>query len=68
MMYREDQLIYAPSDLVRFVSSPFSTWMDRYNIERIGVSHCTGLEKASRLHNRLGERFFFGMVGTVVEA
>jgi 7,8-dihydropterin-6-yl-methyl-4-(beta-D-ribofuranosyl)aminobenzene 5'-phosphate synthase len=40
--------------------------IDRFNIERIGVSHCTGLEKAAMLHARLGERFFFGCVGAVL--
>ena len=42
--------------------------IDRYRIERIGVSHCTGLPKASLLHARLKEKFFFGNVGTVLEA
>ena len=41
--------------------------IDRYQIERIGVSHCTGLPKAAMLHAQLGERFFFGTVGTVLE-
>ena len=41
--------------------------IDRYNIEKVGVSHCTGLMKASLLHARLGERFFFGCVGAVLE-
>jgi 7,8-dihydropterin-6-yl-methyl-4-(beta-D-ribofuranosyl)aminobenzene 5'-phosphate synthase len=41
--------------------------IDNYNIEHIGVSHCTGLEKASLLHARLGKRFFFGTVGAVLE-
>ena len=41
--------------------------IDQYNIERIGVSHCTGLEKASLMHARLGQRFFFGTVGAVLE-
>jgi 7,8-dihydropterin-6-yl-methyl-4-(beta-D-ribofuranosyl)aminobenzene 5'-phosphate synthase len=41
--------------------------IDNYNIEHIGVPHCTGLEKASRLHARLGKRFFFGTVGAVLE-
>ncbi len=41
--------------------------IDQYGIERIGVSHCTGLEKAAMLHARLGERFFFGTVGSVLE-
>ena len=42
--------------------------IDRYQIERIGVSHCTGMSKAAMLHAQLGERFFFGNVGTVLEA
>ncbi len=41
--------------------------IDRYHIERVGVSHCTGLAKASLLHARLKERFFFGCVGSVLE-
>jgi len=41
--------------------------LDRYGIERLGVSHCTGLEKAAELRARLGERFFFGCVGAVLE-
>ena len=42
--------------------------IDRYQIERIGVSHCTGLANASRLHAKLKERFFFGSVGATLEA
>ncbi|MBC2712818.1 MAG: MBL fold metallo-hydrolase [Desulfosarcina sp.] len=41
--------------------------IDRYGIEKMGVSHCTGLEKAAILHARLGERFFFGCVGAELE-
>lgn len=39
-----------------------------FAIERIGVSHCTGLKTAARLAAEFGERFFFCNVGTVVEA
>ena len=39
-----------------------------FDIERIGVSHCTGLKTASRLAGEFGDRFFFCNVGTVVEA
>ncbi len=39
-----------------------------FDIERLGVSHCTGLKTASRLAGEFGERFFFCNVGTVVEA
>ena len=41
--------------------------IDHYQIERIGVSHCTGLPRAAMLHAKLGERFFFGNVGTTLE-
>ncbi|MEN8200659.1 MAG: MBL fold metallo-hydrolase [Thermodesulfobacteriota bacterium] len=41
--------------------------IDAYNIEYLGVSHCTGLEKAALLHARLGKRFFFGSVGAGLE-
>jgi len=43
------------------------TVLDRLQIEKVGVSHCTGLPKAAQLSARLGERFFFGNVGTVLE-
>lgn len=42
--------------------------IDRYQIEHLGVSHCTGLAKASLLHAKLKERFFFGSVGATLEA
>ncbi|MDM8525410.1 MBL fold metallo-hydrolase [Desulfococcaceae bacterium HSG8] len=41
--------------------------IDHYQIERMGVSHCTGLIKASLLHAKLKERFFFGCVGAALE-
>ena len=31
------QLIYSPSDLVRYSSSPFASWMDRYHLENPGA-------------------------------
>jgi len=40
--------------------------LKQFDIERIGVSHCTGLEVSSRLLQEFGERFFFCNVGTVV--
>jgi 7,8-dihydropterin-6-yl-methyl-4-(beta-D-ribofuranosyl)aminobenzene 5'-phosphate synthase len=39
-----------------------------FDIERLGVSHCTGQKTASLLAGAFGERFFFCNVGTVVEA
>lgn len=41
--------------------------LKKYDIERIGTSHCTGLETAMRIFQEFKERFFFCNVGTVVE-
>ncbi len=42
--------------------------LKQFDIERIGTSHCTGLEAAMQLYQEFGRRFFFCNVGTVVEA
>jgi 7,8-dihydropterin-6-yl-methyl-4-(beta-D-ribofuranosyl)aminobenzene 5'-phosphate synthase len=42
--------------------------LHKFDIGRLGVSHCTGPKVAARLANEFGERFFFCSVGTVVEA
>jgi len=36
-------------------------------IEKISVSHCTGMRAAFRLHQEFGDRFFYGCVGSVLE-
>jgi 7,8-dihydropterin-6-yl-methyl-4-(beta-D-ribofuranosyl)aminobenzene 5'-phosphate synthase len=41
--------------------------LHRYEIGRLGVSHCTGPVVATRLAREFGERFFFCSVGTVIE-
>jgi len=41
--------------------------IERYRIERIGVSHCTGPARAALLHARYPHKFFFGSVGAVLE-
>ncbi|MBN2333383.1 MAG: MBL fold metallo-hydrolase [Deltaproteobacteria bacterium] len=41
--------------------------LEHYQIERLGVSHCTGLEKAAQIYSRLPERFFFACVGASLE-
>ncbi len=37
--------------------------LDDFNIQKIGASHCTGLNNTAKLHHRFGERFFFSSVG-----
>ncbi|MBN2143349.1 MAG: MBL fold metallo-hydrolase [Candidatus Aureabacteria bacterium] len=41
--------------------------INEYKIEHVGVSHCTGPEKASLLHAKLKDRFFFASVSTEFE-
>ena len=41
--------------------------LKEFDLERIGVSHCTGLPPAMRLYQEFGERFFFCNVGSVIE-
>ena len=41
--------------------------LQKLNIDRIGVSHCTGIRAASRLQQVFGERFSYGSVGTIFE-
>ena len=36
------------------------------DVQRVGVSHCTGLEAAAMMAVELGSRFFFNTAGTVV--
>lgn len=41
--------------------------LKQMEIEKIGVSHCTGMRAASILHQEFGDRFFYGCVGSVLE-
>lgn len=41
--------------------------LKEFDIDRIGVSHCTGLKTAMRLSQEFGEKFFLCNVGTVIE-
>jgi 7,8-dihydropterin-6-yl-methyl-4-(beta-D-ribofuranosyl)aminobenzene 5'-phosphate synthase len=41
--------------------------LKKMEIERIGISHCTGMRAAFRLHQEFGDRFCYGCVGSVLE-
>ena len=41
--------------------------LKKIGAEKIGVSHCTGMKAAFRLHQEFGDRFFQGCVGSVLE-
>lgn len=41
--------------------------LHKFSIQRLGVSHCTGLKASARLSREFGDKFFFCTLGTVVE-
>jgi 7,8-dihydropterin-6-yl-methyl-4-(beta-D-ribofuranosyl)aminobenzene 5'-phosphate synthase len=41
--------------------------LKQMKVEKIGVSHCTGMKAASRLQQEFENRFFHGCVGSVLE-
>jgi uncharacterized protein len=38
MRYEEGRLVYSPTDLIRYLASPFSSWMARYHLENSGAA------------------------------
>jgi uncharacterized protein len=44
-----DRLVYSPSDLVRYLESPFSSWMDRYHLENPGALKPDELSEDAKL-------------------
>ena len=38
MFKKQEQYFYSPSDLIRFMESPFASWMDRFSAECVGPS------------------------------
>ena len=41
--------------------------LKRFQVEKIGACHCTGMLAAFRLHQEFGGRFFYGHVGSTLE-
>jgi 7,8-dihydropterin-6-yl-methyl-4-(beta-D-ribofuranosyl)aminobenzene 5'-phosphate synthase len=41
--------------------------LKKMEVQKIGVSHCTGMRAAFRLHQEFGDQFFYGCVGSVLD-
>ncbi|MDY0291735.1 MAG: MBL fold metallo-hydrolase [Desulfuromonadaceae bacterium] len=41
--------------------------LEQFDIQHIGVSHCTGQNRAAQIRERMGQKFFFGSVGAVLQ-
>ena len=53
-------MFYGPDDLSRVMDE-----FERFSVELVGVSHCTGFEAAVELSNRFGSRFSAASAGKV---
>jgi len=56
-------LIDAPDDRIMKTISA----LKELDVQRVGVSHCTGLRAAAMMAHELGDRFFFNTAGTRVQ-
>ncbi|MBE7515107.1 MAG: TM0106 family RecB-like putative nuclease [Chloracidobacterium sp.] len=50
-----ERLIYSPTDIVRFLESPFASWMDRHHIENPGVLAPKAISEDARLIIETGQ-------------
>ncbi len=41
--------------------------LEQFNVQHIGVSHCTGQTRAALMRERFGQKFFFGSVGAILQ-
>ena len=53
-------MFYGPEDLSRAIDE-----LERFSIERVGVSHCTGFQAAVELSKHFGDRFAAASAGRV---
>src|SRR5207245_10177406 len=48
-------IIYSPSDLIRYLASPFASWLDRYYLENPGVLTPDEQTEEEKLLSRTGD-------------
>lgn len=56
MKYAGRQLVYSPTDLIRYLASPFSSWMDRFHFENPGEAVPDQPTKDQRLIAQTGNQ------------
>ena len=54
MKFDSGQLIFSPSDLIRYLESPFASWMDRYDLENPGQFNRDPLTEDAQLVINMG--------------
>src|SRR5437763_189202 len=55
MKKESDSIIYSPSDLIRYLASPFASWLDRYELENPGVLTRDEQTEEEKLLSRTGD-------------
>ena len=48
-------IIYSPSDLIRYLASPFASWLDRYDLENPGAIKADEDTEEDKLLQRTGD-------------
>src|SRR5207248_10882401 len=48
-------IIYSPSDLIRYLASPFASWLDRYELENRGAIKPDEQTEEEKLLSRTGD-------------
>ena len=48
-------IIYSPSDLIRYLASPFASWLDRYHLENPGAIKPDEQTEEEKLLSRTGD-------------
>ena len=48
-------IIYSPSDLIRYLASPFASWLDRYQLENRGAIKPDEQTEEEKLLSRTGD-------------
>ena len=57
MKKKSGQLVYSPSDLIRFFASPFASWMDRYYLENPDAVTPDARTEDEKLIAQTGDKF-----------
>src|SRR5262245_38332830 len=55
MKKQSGKIIYSPSDLIRYLASPFASWLDRYYLENPGTITPDAETEEERLFARAGD-------------
>ena len=56
MKKQSGSIIYSPTDLIRYLASPFASWLDRYHLENPGAIKPDEQTEEEELLSRTGDK------------